>query len=161
MWVRYASFVSFVALLLAFSATLMAGWSYAEAIPRFSTEQQRPILIYSIAIALIAWPVWAVHWRMVLQDWLWESKNAQNYLIFFTAAGLGASVIIGIQLLARVLGILTDPGHNGTWESNRAFLIGASWSVAWSLGLWTYHHRTWINLRRGRKQSGESSAPSR
>ena len=46
----------------------------------------------------------------------------------------------------RVLDILL--GAAGSWADNRAFLFGAAWSVAFSLGVWAFHGLTWLKYRR-------------
>jgi len=153
MWLRYASVVSFVSLLLAYGATLALGWSYAEAIPQLRPDQQQLGLIYAVAVAVIAWPVWLIHWYLVQRDWLWESRYAQNYLIFFTLIGLVASVVIGVQLLGDAMQVAVG---RTSWERERAFLLGACWSVGWSLAVWVYHGQAWLQHRRGRNRASES-----
>jgi uncharacterized protein with PQ loop repeat len=151
MWLRYASVVSFVSLLLAYGATLGFGWSYARVIPGLNDEAQQMLQIYCMAVAIIAWPVWAVHWYLVRQEWNWSSRTTQNYLIFYTVVGLVASVVIGVQLLVKLMDT-REP-----WEKHQAFVIGAAWSVAWSLAVWLFHGIAWINHRRGRESTPATS----
>jgi hypothetical protein len=146
MWVKYNSRVAFVALLVAYGASLAVGWSYAAAIPLLGPAAQRSVLTSAAAIALIAWPVWLLHWRWARNDWPWESVAAQRHLAFFTVVGLGASIAVGVQLLARVFNILI--GSAGSLADNRAFLFGAVWSVAFSLWVWAFHGLTWLRYRR-------------
>lgn len=148
MWVNFTSRVAFVALLVAYAASLAVGWSYAGAVPFVGPAGQRSLLTGAAALALVAWPVWLLHWRWARNDWPWESAAAQRYLAFFTVLGLGASVVVGVRLLARVLDVLL--GAAGSWADNRAFLFGAGWSVAFSLWVWAYHGLTWLKYRRRR-----------
>ena len=105
MWIKYTAFVSFVSLLVGYFAALFVGWSLAQVVPAVSPERQQNVLAVSAAIAILFLPTWFMHWRWLRRDWSWESQGAQNYLLFFTALGLGASGIIGVQLLARLLNI--------------------------------------------------------
>jgi hypothetical protein len=146
MWTNYASRVAFVAMLVAYGATLAVGWSYAAAIPGVSPDRQQAVLTSAAALALVAWPVWLLHWRWARNDWLWESEQAQYHLAFFTVVGLAASVVVAEQLIARVLNVLA--GAAGTWADNRAFLFGATWSLVFSLGVWAFHGLTWLKYRR-------------
>jgi len=145
MWIKYTGFVSFMTLLVGYIAALFVGWSLAEAVPWASPERQQNILAVSAAIAILFLPTWFIHWRWLRRDWSWESPAAQNYLQFFTAMGLGASGIIGVQLIARLLNIAMGTSSFG---ESQQFLFGATWSVAWSLWLWIYHGRTWLAHRR-------------
>jgi uncharacterized protein with PQ loop repeat len=151
MWLRYASVVSFVSLLLAFGATLLLGWSYTQTMPVLNPEQQKLLLMYSVAVAVIAWPIWIIHWYLVRQDWVWESRFAQNYLIFFTVIGMVASVVVGVQLLV----VLMKVAGGESMESHQNFIIGAGWAVAWSLAVWLYHGVSWVRHRRIRNRSSE------
>jgi hypothetical protein len=146
MWVNFTSRVAFIALLVAYAASLAVGWSYAEAVPFVAPQAQRSVLTAAAAVALVAWPVWLLHWRWARNDWLWDSAAAQHYLAFFTVVGLGASVVVGVQLIARVLNVLI--GSAGSWADNRAFLFGAGWSVVFSLWVWAFHGLTWLRYRR-------------
>ena len=148
MWVNFTSRVAFVALLVAYGASLAVGWSYAGAVPLLGPEGQRSLLTAAAAVALVAWLVWWLHWRWARNDWLWESAAAQHHLAFFTLVGLGVSVVVGVQLIARVLNVLV--GVAGSWADNRAFLFGAGWSVAFSLWVWAFHGLTWLKYRRRR-----------
>jgi hypothetical protein len=145
MWIKYTGFVSFVTLLVGYIAALFVGWSLAESVPMASPERQQNILAVSAAVALLFLPTWFIHWRWVRRDWSWESPGAQNYLLFFTAMGLGASGIIGVQLIARLLNIAMGASSLG---GSQQFLFGAIWSMAWSLWMWIYHGRTWLAHRR-------------
>jgi hypothetical protein len=146
MWVNFTSRVAFIALLVAYGASLVVGWSYAGAVPSLDPAAQRSLLTGAAAVALVAWPVWLLHWRWARNDWLWESAAAQRYLAFFTVLGLAASVVVGVRLLTRVLDVLI--GTAGSWADNRAFLFGAGWSVAFSLWVWAFHGLTWLKYRR-------------
>ena len=145
MWIKYTAFVSFVTLFIGYFAALFVGWSLAQAVPLVSPERQQNVLAVSAAIAILFLPTWFIHWRWLRRDWSWESQGAQNYLLFFTAMGLGASGIIGVQLLARLLNIAMGAR---SLTGSQQFLFGAIWSVAWSLWLWIYHGRTWLAHRR-------------
>ena len=148
MWVNFTSRVAFVALLVAYAASLAVGWSYAGAVPfvgpagqALAADRRRrpsPRRLAGVAAAL----------ALGRNDWPWESAAAQRYLAFFTVLGLGASVVVGVRLLARVLDVLL--GAAGSWADNRAFLFGAGWSVAFSLWVWAYHGLTWLKYRRRR-----------
>lgn len=151
MWIKYTAFVSFMTLLVGYFAALFVGWSLARSVPLVSPERQLNVLAVSAAIAILFLPTWFIHWRWLRRDWQWESQGAQNYLLFFTAMALGASGIIGVQLLARLLNIAM-----GTVPlvGSEQFLFGAAWSVAWSLWMWIYHGRIWLAHRR--RSVGES-----
>ncbi len=157
MWVNYASRVAFIALLVAYGASLAFGWAYAEAIPGLSAEAQHSVLTSAAALALIAWPLWLLHWVWTRKDWLWDSEQAQYYLAFFTVVGLGASVIIGVQLLARVFNIMG--GTAGSWADNHAFLFGATWSVVISLAVWVFHGLTWMKYRKFKAETAAKKEP--
>jgi hypothetical protein len=145
MWIKYTAFVSFTTLLIGYFAALFVGWSLAEVVPWASPERQQSILAVSAAIAILFLPTWYIHWRWLRQDWSWENQGTQNYLQFFTARGLGASGIIGVQLIARLLNIAMG---SSSFAGSQQFLFGAIWSVAWSLWLWIYHGRIWLAHRR-------------
>ncbi len=150
MWVKYSSNVAFVALLFAYAATLLVGWSWAGEVPFVTRADQQTALTTSLAVLIIAAPVWLVHWLWASKTWVWESETAQYYLAFFTVVGLGAAVVVGVQLVQRLLSLLVGaPGL--TWGQSAAFLFGAAWSVAWSLAVWAYHGLTWLRYRERRR----------
>jgi hypothetical protein len=145
MFNKYASFVSFLTLLIGYFAALFVGWSLARAVPFTSPERQQNILAVSAAITILFLPTWYIHWRWLRQDWSWGAQATQRYLQFFTALGLGASGVVGVQLIARLLNIAMGARPLAGSEQ---FLFGATWSVAWSLWLWIYHGRIWLAHRR-------------
>lgn len=146
MWIRYTTIVSFIALCVAFGASLLVGWSLAGQVPGVQGPAQMSTLARGAALAIIAWPIWFIHWRWARRDWLWESMTAQYYLAFFTISGLIASVVIGVQFLARLLEVLLGAQLVNT--DNVSFLLGALWSTLFSLWLWVYHGRIWLAHRR-------------
>jgi hypothetical protein len=146
LWVKYSSVVSVIGLIIAYGATLGVGWSFAEAMPMLSPAQQRNVLATSAALALVFWPIWFIHWRWAQRDWLWESRQAQQYLFLFTLIGGGATVIIGVQVIAQLFRI--GLGTGATFATSQRFLFGGIWSVAWSLWMWIYHSRIWLEHRR-------------
>jgi hypothetical protein len=146
LWVRYTTIVSFIALLAAYSSSLVIGWSLARAVPGVAQTEQLALLARSLAIAIIAWPIWILHWRLAQRDWLWESSAAQKFLAFFTVVGLLASVFIGFQFVSGFIEFVL-----GTLEATLdavSYLLGAAWSTLVSLWLWVYHGRIWIHHRR-------------
>jgi hypothetical protein len=145
MLVRYSAIVSFVSLLLAFFALLFIGWSIAGVVPFLGPDGQRWLLAYSAAVAAVLVPVWLIHWRWARQNWAWDSLLAQRYLVFFSAMGLGASVVVGVQFLARVINLVS--GIGATWSESRDFLLGGGWSVVLSLLVCWYHGREWMTQR--------------
>ncbi|MFN8458916.1 MAG: hypothetical protein U0401_30415 [Anaerolineae bacterium] len=145
MWIRYSAIVAFFTLLIAYAATLMVGWSFAQAVPWTDAAGQLSLLTSSAAIAIVSWPTWFIHWRWAKRDWLWESTGAQKYLLFFTLLGLGASGVISVQVITRLLDIAVG---TKTLATSQSFLTGGIWSVAFSLWLWIYHGRTWLTHRR-------------
>jgi hypothetical protein len=151
-WVKYTSNVAFLALIFAFGATLLVGWSWAGQVPFIGSDpaSQNAALTAGLTALIIAAPIWLVHWAWASKSWVWESPTAQYYLAFFTVVGLGAAVFVGVQLINRLLNLLTGvPGL--TWEGSASFLFGAAWSVAWSLALWAYHGFTWLKYRERRR----------
>ncbi len=123
MWIRYTYIVSIVSLVVAYSATLFIGWSLARQVPGVRDAEQLSILARSAAIAIIAWPIWFLHWHWARRDWLWESDSAQYLLAFFTVCGLIASAIIGSQFIARFLEVLL--GARQLDNDTTGFLFGA------------------------------------
>lgn len=146
MWVRYTTFVSFIAMAVAYGSTLFVGWSLARSVPGVNTAEQMSVLARSAAIAIIAWPIWFIHWRWTRQAWLWESTAAQYYLAFFTITGLIASVWIGMQFLTRLFEVLL--GARSLDDDSIGYLLGALWSTLFSLWLWMYHGAMWLQHRR-------------
>jgi hypothetical protein len=146
MFVRYTTIVSFIALVVAYGASLFVGWSLAGQVPGVRDVEQLSILARSAAVAIVAWPIWFIHWRWAKRDWLWESASAQYYLAFFTICGLIASVWIGMQFLTRTFEVLLNakPLNNDAIS----FLLGALWSTVFSLWLWVYHGSIWLQHRR-------------
>ncbi len=146
MWIRYITVASFIALCIAFGASLLVGWSLAGQVPGLQGPQHMTALARGLALAVIAWPIWFIHWRWTRRDWLWESNAAQSYLAFFTICGLIACTFIGAQFAARLLDVLlgTQPMRSDT----AGFLLGALWSTLFSLWLWVYHGRIWLAHRR-------------
>jgi hypothetical protein len=155
MLVRYSVVVSFVSLLLGFFAVLFIGWSIAGVVPWLEPSGERTLLVYSAAVAAVLLPVWGIHWRYARQNWAWDSPLAQRYLIFFSAMGLGASVVVGVQLLVRVMNLLAGLGP--TWGESRDFLLGGGWSVVLSLAVCWYHGREWMTTRRSRAAAATAS----
>jgi hypothetical protein len=145
MLVRYSAIVSFVSLLLGFFALLFIGWSVAGVVPFLGPDEQHWLLVYSAAVAAVLVPVWLIHWRWARQNWAWDSPLAQRYLVFFSAMGLGASVVVGVQLLARVINLVSGTG--ATWSESQDFLLGGGWSVVLSLFVCWYHGREWMTQR--------------
>lgn len=146
MWARYTVTVSFLALTIAYGATLFAGWSIARAVPGVASAEQTSFLARSLAIAIIAWPIWAIHWRWARRDWSWDGTTSQLYLAFFTIMGLVASAWIGMQFISRLLEVLF--GSKPTDGDSISYLIGALWSTLVSLLVWVYHGGIWIQHRR-------------
>ena len=146
MWIRYLTIVSFVSMLATYGSALTLGWSLARNIPGLRTDVQAEVLAYSIAITIIATPVWFFHWRWARRDWPWGSENTQRYLAFFTVVGLIATVIIGVQFFARTVELLV--GTRKADNDSVNYLLGAMWSSAISLGLWLYHGNIWLKIRR-------------
>ncbi len=146
MWIRYITVASFIALCVAFGASLLVGWSLAGQVPGLYGSQHMTALARGLALAVIAWPIWFIHWRWTRRDWQWESTTAQSYLAFFTICGLIACTFIGAQFAARLLDVLlgTQPIRSDT----AGFLLGALWSTLFSLWLWVYHGRIWLAHRR-------------
>jgi hypothetical protein len=146
MWIRYTTVASFIALCVAFGASLLVGWSLAGQVPGLRGAEHMTSLARGLALAVIAWPIWFIHWRWARRDWLWESSTAQYYLAFFTICGLIACAVIGAQFIARFLEVLlgTQPLNDDT----SGFLLGALWSTLFSLWLWVYHGRIWLSHRR-------------
>jgi hypothetical protein len=159
MIVQYAAVVSFFSLLIGYVATLFIGWSIAHVVPFVGDEGQRTVLVTSSAVAAVMLPVWLIHWSWAKQHWLASSELAQKYLVFFSACGLGASVIVGIQLIIRVVNLIT--GSSGvTWEGSHNFIIGASWSVVLSLAVAWYHGREWMSQKQTRSETGPETPPA-
>jgi hypothetical protein len=148
-WVKYTSNVAFIALLFAYGATLLVGWSWARDVPFFSRASQDSIFTASLAVLIIAAPIWLNHWIWAVKSWVWESETAQYYLAFFTIISLIAAVVIGLQLIIRLLSLLMGQG-GFTWETSSHWLFGATWSVVWSLAMWGYHGFTWLKYRQRR-----------
>jgi hypothetical protein len=146
MFTRYSITVSFIALAVAYGSSLLVGWSLAQQVPGVRGEDQMQVLARSAAIAVIAWPLWFVHWRWARRDWKWDSPGAQAYLAFFTICGLIASVWIGVQFLAAVFEVML--GSSDLSNNMVGFLAGALWSTLFSLWLWVYHGRIWLQHRR-------------
>ena len=146
MWIRYLTIVSFLSMLAAYGSALTLGWALARNIPILRAEVQAEVLAYSIAITVIAAPVWFFHWRWAKRDWPWGSENTQRYLAFFTVVGLIATVIIGVQFCARSVELLV--GTRKADNDSVNYLLGALWSSIISLGLWVYHGNIWLKLRR-------------
>jgi hypothetical protein len=155
MWVRYTVTVSFLALTIAYGATLFAGWSMARAVPGVATTEQTSVLARSLAFAIIGWPIWAIHWRWARRDWSWDGTAPQLYLAFFTIMGLVASAWIGMQFISRLLEILF--GSRPPDDDSISYLFGALWSTLVSLGLWVYHGAIWL---RHRWRPGDARQPS-
>ncbi len=149
MWIRYLTIVSFLSMLAAYGPALTLGWALARNIPILRAEVQAEVLAYSIAITVIATPVWFFHWRWAKRDWPWGSENTQRYLAFFTVVGLIATVIIGVQFCARSVELLV--GTRKADNDSVNYLLGALWSSIISLGLWVYHGNIWLKLRRRTK----------
>jgi hypothetical protein len=146
MFTRYSITVSFIALAVAYGSSLLVGWSLAQQVPGVRSEDQMLVLARSAAIAVIAWPLWFVHWRWAKRDWLWESSAAQYYLAFFTISGLVASVWIGAQFLTRMFEVLF--GARMLDNETMGYLLGSLWSTLFSLWLWIYHGAIWLQHRR-------------
>jgi hypothetical protein len=146
MWTRYTIIVAYIALIIAFGSALLFGWSLAGAIPGMSASDNPTILARSAALTLVAWPVWYLHWRWARRDWFWGSQAAQYYLAFFTIIGLIGTVVVGTQLLARLLEVLF--GARPPQEDSTGFIFGALWSTIISLWMWIYHGRIWLEHRR-------------
>jgi hypothetical protein len=146
MFTRYSITVSFIALAVAYGSSLLVGWSLAQQVPGVRGEDQMLVLARSAAIAVIAWPLWFVHWRWAKRDWLWESSAAQYYLAFFTISGLIASVWIGAQFLTRIFEVLF--GARTLDNETMGYLLGSLWSTLFSLWLWIYHGAIWLQHRR-------------
>jgi len=146
MWIRYTIIVSFIALCVAFGASLLVGWSLAGQVPGVQGPAQMSALARGAALAIIAWPIWFIHWRWARRDWLWESATAQYYLAFFTICGLIACAVIGAQFISRFLEVLL--GAQSLDNDTLSFLLGALWSTLFSLWLWVYHGRIWLAHRR-------------
>jgi hypothetical protein len=157
-WVKYTSNVAFFALLFAYGATLLVGWSWAQAVPFVDPQSQAALLNASLTVLIIAAPIWLLHWIWASKSWVWESKTAQYYLAFFTIISLGAAVVIALQLIFRLLNIFTGQGEY-TFENSSQFLFGAAWSVAWSLAVWAYHGFTWLKYRERRKLASNPPQP--
>jgi hypothetical protein len=158
-WIKYTSNVAFLALLFAYGATLLVGWSWAREVPFSSPESQDAIFTGSLAVLIIAAPIWLIHWIWAIKSWVWESDTAQYYLAFFTIASLGAAVVIGLQLIMRLLQLAMGQGGY-TWDNSSHFLFGAAWSVVWSLAMWAYHGFTWLKYRQRRSARGEAAPVS-
>jgi hypothetical protein len=156
-WVKYTSTVAFIALLFAYGATLLVGWSWAGAVPfvEQTPAAQSSILSGSLAVLIIAAPIWLIHWIWASKTWVWESETAQWYLGFFTVISLGAAVVIGVQLAKGLLDLALGQGKDisGHWY------FGATWSVVWSLAMWGYHGFTWLKYRERRSARTESASP--
>jgi hypothetical protein len=150
MWVKYSSNVAFVALIYAYAATLLVGWSWAGEVPFVAKEGQASVFTAALSVLLVAWPIWLVHWLWAVRSWVWESEAAQYYLAFFTLVGLGAAVVVGVQLIQRLLGLALGTA-GPTWNQSASFLFGATWSVVWSLAVWAYHGLTWLTYRERRR----------
>ncbi|MCS7055997.1 MAG: DUF5671 domain-containing protein [Thermoflexales bacterium] len=146
MWAHYVITVSFLALAIAYGATLFAGWSIARAVPGVAEADQMSVLARSLAIAIIAWPIWAIHWRWAKRDWNWNGTVSQLYLAFFTITGLIAGAWIGMQFISRLLEVLL--GSKAADGDSVSYLIGALWSTLVSLLIWVYHGSIWIRHRR-------------
>lgn len=146
MWARYTITVAFLALAIAYGATLFAGWSIARAVPSVADKDQMSLLARSLAIAIVAWPIWAIHWRWARRDWRWDGTISQLYLAFFTIMGLIASAWIGMQFISRLLEVLL--GSRAVDSDSISYLIGALWSTLVSLLVWVYHGGIWIQHRR-------------
>jgi hypothetical protein len=146
MWVRYTIIVSFTSLVVAYGASLFVGWALAGQAPDGDAASQMGILARSAAFAVVAWPIWFIHWRWAKRDWQWESSAAQIYLAFFTICGLIASVWIGMQFLTRTFEVLL--GARSLDNETMGYLLGALWSTVFSLWLWLYHGRIWLAHRR-------------
>lgn len=146
MWVRYTIVVSFLALLVAYVATLFVGWSLAGQAPTLGAPDQISVLARNAALAVVAWPIWALHWYWTKRDWQWESITAQIYLAFFTIFGLAATVWIGLQFVTRTFEVLL--GTRTADGDTAGVLLGALWSTVFSLALWIYHGRLWLAHRR-------------
>jgi hypothetical protein len=146
MFTRYSITVSFMALVVAYGSSLLVGWSLAQQVPGVRGDDQMLVLARSAAIAVIAWPLWFVHWRWAKRDWLWESSAAQYYLAFFTISGLIASVWIGAQFLTRMFEVLF--GARTLDNETMGYLLGSLWSTLFSLWLWIYHGAIWLQHRR-------------
>jgi CDP-diglyceride synthetase len=151
MWIRYTSTVSIISLAVAYAATLLVGWSLARQVPGVRDTEQLSLLAYGAAVAIIAWPVWFLHWRWAKRDWLWESDRAQYHLMIFTVIGLIASAIIGAQFIARFFEVLL--GARTLNNDTTGFLLGALWSTVFSVWLWVYHGSTWVQHRRSTRQA--------
>src|SRR5262249_8177504 len=98
-WVKYTSNVAFFALIFAYAATLLGGWSWANEVPFVAPEGQASVFTGALAVLIIAAPIWLIHWIWASKSWVWESDTAQYYLAFFTLISLAAAVIIGFQLI--------------------------------------------------------------
>ena len=146
MWIRYLTIVCFIAMLATYGAGLALGWALARSIPGIRTEVQAEVLAYSIAIMIIAGPVWFFHWRWAKRDWPWGNENTQRYLAFFTVVGLIATAIIGVQFFARSVELLVGSRRPDNDSVN--YLMGSLWSSCLSLTLWLYHGNIWLRLRR-------------
>ena len=65
---------------------------------------------------------------------------------FFTVLGLGVSVVVSMQLLARVLDVLL--GIAGSWAKTTATSLFGG--LVGRLSLWVCHGLTWLKYRRRR-----------
>jgi hypothetical protein len=146
MWTRYTITVSYIALIIAYAASLLFGWSLAQTVPGIAANDNPGIVARSAALMFVAWPIWFLHWRWARRDWFWESRSAQYFLLIFTAMGLIGTVIIGTQLITRLFELLLNARPPG--DDSTGFLFGALWSTAISLWMWIYHGRTWLEHRR-------------
>ncbi|MCL5997558.1 MAG: DUF5671 domain-containing protein [Chloroflexi bacterium] len=157
MWTRFTITVAYAALLVAYGSALLIGWSLTQTIPGISASENPGVLARSVALAVVAWPVWFLHWRWARRDWFWESKSAQYFLAFFTAIGLIGTVVIGTQLITRLFEVML--GARPPNEDSTGFLFGALWSTVISLWMWIYHGRTWLEHRRrvGGRSSGSDA----
>lgn len=153
MWVRYTSLVSFVALAIAYGATLIVGWSLARSVPGVPTQEQTTLLVHSLAVTLIVWPIWFVHWRWAKRDWNWDTTGPQMYLAVFTIVGLIASAVVGVQFVIRLLEVMV--GVKRLDNDSVTFLIGALWSTLFSLLVWVYHGAIWLRHRRRMPRVGQ------
>ena len=149
MWIRYLTIVSFISMAATYGSALTLGWALARNIPGLRPEVQAEVLAYSIAIMIIAAPVWFFHWRWAKRDWPWAAENTQRYLAFFTVMGLIATVVIGVQFFARSVELLV--GSRKADNDSVNYLLGSLWSSIISLGLWLYHGNIWLKLRRRAK----------